>query len=107
MHISKLTKGLTVRAGYRRGTREFIDANTFTGFKVDNVHYHNLKTLKAGFDVKNLRDLEVEADRCELGSVTAEFYNEDGGYHWAAYLWNGAFRVGTSADRLFIDNIDQ
>ena len=107
MHISKLTKGLTVRAGYKRGTREFIDANTFTGFKVDNVHYHNLKTLKACFDVKNLRDLEGEAEFNDLGSVTAEFYNENEGYPWAAYLWGGAFRVGTSADRLFIDNIDQ
>ena len=107
MRISKLTKGLTVRAGYKRGTREFIDTNTFTNFKVGDYYFTDLKTFKAFFEIKNLRDLEAEADRRELGSVTAEFYNEDGGYHWAAYLWGGAFRVGTSADRLFIDNIDQ
>ena len=107
MRISKLTKTLTVRAGYKRGTREFIDANTFMGFKVGGCVYGDLKSLKASFSVKNLRDLESGVNRFDVGSVTAEFYNEDGGYFWAAYLWNGAFRVGTSADRLFIDNIDQ
>jgi len=52
--------------------------------------------------VRNLREVEFEADRLELGSVTAEFRDVDGEFLWGAYLWNGAFRVGTSADRLVL-----
>ncbi len=85
--VSNLQSGQTLLAGYKRSTREFIDGNFFFGFKLG---------------VKNLREIEFEADRLELGSVTAEFRAVDGEYLWGAYLWNGAFRVGTSADRLVL-----
>lgn len=99
--ISNLQSGQTVQAGYKR--RELlVDENFFFGFKVDGQWFANLKQLKQFFGVKNLREIEFEADRLELGSVTAEFRDSDGDFLWGAYLWNGAFRVGTSADRLVL-----
>lgn len=99
--VSNLQCGQTVQAGYKR--RELlVDENFFFGFKVDGQWFANLKQLKQFFGVKNLREIEFEADRLELGSVTAEFRDVDGEFLWGAYLWNGAFRVGTSADRLVL-----
>lgn len=102
--VSKLVSGLVFNAGYRRRGNDLLDSNRFVGFKVGDLVYSNLKLLKQAFGVKNLRDLEAEVDRLELGSITAEWYNNEEGYFWGSYLWNGAFRVGTSADRLVITN---
>jgi hypothetical protein len=101
--ISNLFSGEVVTAGYKRRDRNFTDANRFVGFKVGDNVYSNLKLLKQSFGVSNLKELEFEADRLELGSVTAEFYATEEGYFWGSYLWNNAFRVGTSADRLVLD----
>lgn len=98
--VSNLYSGEVVTAGYKRGDRNFTDANRFVGFKVGEQVYSNLKLLKQAFGVSNLKDLEFETERLELGSVTAEFFACDEEYFWGSYLWNGAFRVGTSADRL-------
>jgi hypothetical protein len=97
--VSTLISGQVVQAGYKRRNL-LIDPNRFVGFKVDGMNFSELKYLKQQFGVKNLKDLEFETDRQELGSVTAEFYDTEGEFFWGAYLWNGAFRVGTSADRL-------
>ena len=99
--VSKLTSGQVVQAGYKRRNLN-IDPNRFVGFKVNGMFFSELKLLKQHFGVSNLKDLEFEADRQELGSVTAEFYDTEGEFFWGAYLWNGAFRVGTSADRLVL-----
>lgn len=99
--VSTLISGQVVQAGYKRRNL-LIDPNRFVGFKVDGMNFSELKYLKQQFGVKNLKDLEFEIDRQELGSVTAEFYDTEGGFFWGAYLWNGAFRVGTSADRLVL-----
>ena len=98
--ISTLYSGEVVTAGYKRSNREFMDANRFVGFKVGDNVYSNLKLLKQAFGVSNLKDLESEVDRLEQGSITAEFYATEEQYFWGAYLWSGAFRVGSSADRL-------
>jgi hypothetical protein len=102
--VSNLRSAQIVQAGYKRSTRQFIDENFFFGFKVGDQWFSNLKHLKEFLGVKNLREIEFEADRLELGSVTAEFRNVEEGYLWGSYLWNGAFRVGTSADRLVLSN---
>lgn len=98
--ISNLYSGEVVTAGYKRSNREFMDTNRFVGFKVGDNVFSNLKLLKQAFGVSNLKDLESEVDRLEQGSITAEFYATEEQYFWGSYLWNGAFRVGTSADRL-------
>ena len=100
--VSKLYSGQVVAAGYRRRGADLIDANRFVGFKVGDLTYSNLKLLKEAFGVKNLKQLEFEVDRLELGSVTAEFYDVEDGYFWGAYVWGGSFKVGTSADRLVL-----
>ena len=99
---SSIYSGQVVKAGYIRRNNDFVDPNRFVGFKVGGNVYSNLKLLKTAFGVSNLRDLEAEADRLELGSVTAEFYDTDAQFFWASYLWNGSFRVGSSADRLVL-----
>jgi len=107
MTVSKLVSGLDYIAGYKRGKRESLDLNNFKGFKVGALVYSNLKLLKQVFGVKNLRDLEFEVKRFDVGSVTAEWYNIEESYYWGAYLWNGAFRVGTSADRLVCKAVEE
>lgn len=103
LSVATLTSGAVALAGYRRRGVALLDSNRFVGFKVGDLVYSNLKLLKQAFGVKNLKDLEAEVDRLELGSITAEFYANDGEYFWGSYLWNGAFRVGTSADRLVLE----
>jgi hypothetical protein len=98
--ISNIEPGRVYNAGYVRGQRNFTDANEFLGFKVGSLFFTNLKQLKENFGVSNLKELEFEAERLELGSVTAEFFNVDEQYTWAAYLYNGGFKVGSSADAL-------
>ena len=100
--VSNLHSGEVVTAGYVRRGIDNRDLNRFVGFKVGDNVFSNLKIAKQSFGVSNLKELEFEADRLEQGSVTAEFYDTEEGYFWAAYLWNGAFRVGTSADRLVL-----
>lgn len=102
--VSNLYSGQVVQAGYIRGQRNFMDANRFVGFKVGEQVFSNLKLLKQAFGVSNLKELEFETERLELGSVTAEFYANDEGYFWGSYLWNGGFKVGTSADALKLAN---
>ena len=98
--VNNLISGNVYRAGYKRGDRDFTDANRFVGYKVGELRYSNLALLKQSFGVKNLKELEFETDRLELGSVYCEWFNCDGSYFWCGYLWEGAFRVGSSADRL-------
>lgn len=102
--VSNLYSGEVVTAGYIRGQRNFTDQNRFVGFKVGEQVFSNLKLAKQAFGVRNLRDLEFEIDRLELGTFTAEFFDVEDKYFWAAYLWNGGFKVGTSADRLALAN---
>ena len=98
--VSNLYSGEVVTAGYVRRGIDNRDLNRFVGFKVGELHFTNLKQLKAHFGVRNLRELEFETERLELGSCTAEFYNTEEQYFWGAYLWNGGFKVGSSADAL-------
>ena len=98
--VNNLSSGQIVRAGYKRGDRDFTDDNRFVQFKVGDARFFTLAEVKKAFNVSNLRDLETETDKRELGSVYAEWINCDAGYSWAAYLYNGSFRVGSSADRL-------
>jgi hypothetical protein len=102
--VTKLVPGNVYVAGYVRRGIDNRTPNRFVGFKVGEQVFSNLSLLKQAYGVKNLRDLEAEADRLELGSVTAEFYDCDDQFFWSAYLWNGAFRVGSSADRLAFSN---
>jgi hypothetical protein len=100
--VSNLTFDQVVDAGYRYRGNPQVDSNCFLGFKFNGRVFKDLKTLKSFLGVKNLKEIEFEADRLEAGSITAEFKNIEEGYLWAAYLWEGAFRVGTSADRLVL-----
>ena len=106
--VSNLVAGQVIKAGYVRKCSDLTDANRFVGFKVGDLYFSKLKDLKEFFGVRNLRDLEFEVDRQkQYGFVTAEFQNvsDIDPFFWGAYLWNGAFRVGTSADRLVLDII--
>ena len=98
--VNNLECGNVYRAGYVRRGIDNRDLNRFVGFKVNGQFFTNLKQLKAHFGVTNLRELEFEADRLELGSITAEWFNTEERYFWGAYLWNGGFKVGSSADAL-------
>jgi hypothetical protein len=99
LSISSIKSGNVVEAGYTRRFANF-SSNRFVGFKHNGTFFSDLKQLKSYFGVKNLNEVEFESDRLETGSVTAEFYDTEGEFFWGAYLWNGGFRVGTSADRL-------
>ena len=103
--VSNLSSGEVVKAGYVRRDIDNCDTNRFVGFKVDGMFFSDLKLLKQHFGVRNLKELEFETDRLQLGSVTAEWFNCDENYFWGSYLWSGAFRVGSSADKLVLRNV--
>jgi len=97
--INNLSSGKICRAGYKRGDRDFTDDNRFVQFKVGQTYFFTLAEVKTALNVTNLRDLETKLDERDL-TVYAQWANCETGYFWEAYLWNGAFRVGSSADRL-------
>ena len=102
--VANLIHGDICRAGYKRGERDFTDIQRFVCFKIGEQTFSNLKLLKQALGVTNLRDLETKADELDLGSITAEFYDLEGKFFWAAYIWNGSFRVGSSADKLSLQS---
>ena len=100
--VSNLCSNEYVMVGYRNS----LDLNRFMAFRVGDFRFPSLKSLKSHFGVRNLRDLEAELDRLELGSCYAEFQcvaNPNDTYTWAAYVWNGKFCVGSSADRMQLE----
>ncbi len=101
--ISNLHSGEVVTAGYTRRGNKLVDSNRFVGFKVGGNVFSNLKLLKQSLGVASLKELEFEANRLEVGSITAEFYDTEGEFFWGSYLWQGSFRVGSSADRLVLE----
>jgi hypothetical protein len=98
MKVSTLTPGTAVNAGYRA----WATPCTFLGFAVKHdgePRWSTLKEFKQAFQVSNLKNLEEAVEAKALGAYAVFQDAEDGG-RWAAYLWKGCFRVGTSADRL-------
>ena len=100
-----LRSGQVVKAGYKRSYFTAMVENRFVGFTVGSLHFNTLRDLKNYFGVYNLFALEFEIDRQEFGSLTADFQcvSEQDPYFWSAYLYEGFFRVGTSADRLVLE----
>lgn len=101
--ISYLKSGDTVLAGYKR-RKLWIDSNEFVCFKVGSLKFPTTMEMKKHFGVRNFAALESAAKSQDLGSVTAEFHNTDNDYLWGAYLSQGCFRVGSSADRLVLQS---
>jgi hypothetical protein len=98
MKLSSLTPGQTVQAGYCAWSTPCI----FQGFAVKHdgeIRWNTLKEFKEAFQVTNLKDLEQAVEATALGAY-AVFSEGPEGDTWAAYLWRGCFRVGSSADRL-------
>ena len=98
--VANLEPGQIVHAGYKRRGQVYTSRNGFLCFRAGDQKFYSLKQLKDYFGVRTLKELEFEHERIFDSSVTAEFRDLEGDFLWGAYLWNGAFRVGTSADRL-------
>ena len=97
MKVSSLKPGQKVAAGYRK----WSTPNVFMGFGLDgteDVSFHDLRVAYSAADCKNLKQLENWAN-IRGKTVYAVFRDPEDGA-WAAYLWRGRFRVGTSADAL-------
>jgi hypothetical protein len=103
--VSTLRSGQVVKAGYKRRSSTAMDQNRFVGFTVGSLYFNTLRDLKDYFGAPNLRALEFEANQQGFGSLTADFQcvSEQDPYFWSAYLYEGFFRVGTSADRLVLE----
>ena len=102
--ISNIQPDQQVVAGYKRSSREFFSLNAFVCFRAAEQKFYSLAQLKDYFGVRNLRDLEFENDRIGYESVKAEFKDLDEDFTWSAYLFNGGFKVGSSADALKFAN---
>ena len=108
MKLSSLTPGQTVLAGYIRGDRRFFDPAIFLGAtwcRTNGVRpipcYETVGQMKAhtGPGYRSLKALEADLD-AEGCRAYAVFQDPEDGSTWAAYLWEGAWRVGSSGDRL-------
>jgi len=98
MKVSTLTPGTAVNAGYRA----WATPCTFLGFAVKHdgePRWSTLKEFKQAFQVSNLKNLEEAVEAKALGAY-AVFRDTEDGDTWSAYLWQGRWRVGTSADVL-------
>ena len=101
MKVSTLSTkiyGQNVRAGYRGWTTPA----TFVGFglkRTESPRWADLRQAYFTADCSNLKNLEAWAD-AKNTTVYAVFEDPQDGSRWAAYLWKGCFRVGSSADRL-------
>lgn len=102
LSVTNLSAGQVVLAGYNYRGEPSVDQNRFLGFKFNDTWFSTLMHLKEFLGSKSLRELETEAKLRGNDSITAEFRNVEGDYLWGAYLWNGSFKVGTSADRLVL-----
>ena len=97
--ISNIQPQDTVRVGYSRGGFFAGGLNRFEGFTVGDAEFGTLKEVKAYLGERTMRNLECKAN--SLGtSVRAKFYDYEAEFLWEAYIWGGAFRLGSSADRL-------
>ena len=86
IRITSLAAGQVIQAGYRKwySPCQFIGFGTDTNFK--SVPYATLKEIRS-----HVADKEAHY---------AVFHDIEGDYTWAAYYWQGRWRVGTSADTL-------
>ncbi len=101
--IANLAAGQIVRAGYSyHGDTSGVVKYRFIGFRYNDTWFSNLRDLKNFMGATTLASLEQAAERRGTESIHAGFKSEQGEYQWEAYLWNGAFQVGTSADRLVL-----
>lgn len=105
MKLSNLAPGQTVLAGYIRGDRRFFDEAVFLGAawapsaSTVPVRGETVSQMKEAAGHTNLKALEA-ALKEEGCTAYAVFQDPEDGSTWAAYLWEGAWRVGSSADRL-------
>ena len=98
MKLSQLTAGTVIQAGYRN----WYTPCEFLGFSFKHdgpIVAGTMKELKGQTGCSNLRELEALGALGETG-LYAVFRDVQDGDRWMAYLWQGAWRVGTSADRL-------
>ena len=96
--VSTLKHGQHVLAGYR----QWATPCRFLGFGLnhsDAPRWPDLGNAYMTADCRNMQALEAWADVKGV-TVYAMFEDAEEGDRWAAYLWRGRFRVGTSADRL-------
>ncbi len=98
MKVSTLVSGTPVQAGYRN----WFTHCEFVGFELthNGTRFSTFKALKAETGCRNLSELEALADSQDNSSVYATFRDTEDGDTWSAYLWQGRWRVGTSADVL-------
>lgn len=103
LRIASLNSGEIVKAGYG----DFLTPCAFLGFTSQMDAYSRtplfscIKTLKEMTGTRNAAQLEQLQDEAGPGhSFYALFRDLEDGCVWAAYLWKGAWRVGSSAHTL-------
>lgn len=102
MKVSDLFPSQIVRAGYKRGERRDLTVCVAKGFRkafADGPVFPTLAEAMASEAVRGLKALEGTGD-WRLVLIDAE-----DGYSWESYLYRGSFRVGSSADRLCLEEI--
>jgi hypothetical protein len=101
--IASLTAGQAIKAGYRgwHTPCEFLGFSDNTKAYSETPAFNTLADLKTAKGARNAAEIEQLQDQASYGhSFYALFRDLEDGTTWAAYLWKGAWRVGSSADRL-------
>ncbi len=86
LRIKNIKRGDHVQAG----DKGFVDTNEFLGFYTDSDG--------TGLGFATLRELKSQV--ADKDSHYAIFRSVEDGCNWAAYFWNGRWRVGSSANTL-------
>lgn len=114
MRMTQLRPGMKIRMTDARG---YVSEEEFLGFTAmsdpNHIAFETLAEVKDYYGVRSQRALE-ELERNDVNgtySVYAQFRNlnpsedEGEGYVWGAYLFNGRWAIGSSADYISVEEI--
>jgi len=104
--MNNLKKGQKLTCGYRRASWSC----TFLGF-TDNTTAHSdvavfddWKALKTAKGFKSFKDLDADKDGRPYGYDHRAVFMDDDGMVWSSYRYGGFWAVGSSADRLRLND---
>lgn len=105
-----LKRGDVIKMGYRG--HEVAGNNTFLGFSdVDNKYgndtsnlpFATLKEVHEKYNTRSIPKLEAAVDNLNLPygqGIYAVFKDNESNVNWTAYIFEGSFCVGSSADKM-------
>lgn len=101
MNFRQIKRGDVVLMKYRNQPPFEVTFRGFTDWDEANSYipqFHSLGQVMEAKGARSLAELEALHESRGYGLEVRAIFDEGGRYEFAAYLWKGRWRVGTSAD---------